>query len=117
MRKSKPRKTSAQRGATYAEGSDTPMFEEQAANPQKPGRMGHEVKGTAPGSRGPVGGGQRMVSRQAADPGPPGRTGKSQSAASSRQASGGVPPSKPRTEKPEPVGGIARVAKPGQCAP
>src|SRR5262245_10852397 len=53
MRRSKPRKTSAQRGATYAEGSDTPMHgrgdrtitaPEDSAGPQTPGRTSQKSK-------------------------------------------------------------------------
>jgi hypothetical protein len=45
-----PKKDRAPRGATYARGGKDRMFPEQAANPQKPARTGHDVAGAAPGA-------------------------------------------------------------------
>ena len=53
----KPKKKSTQRGVALARGGATKMFKEQAANPQKPGRTAHAVRGAAPGAKRASGGG------------------------------------------------------------
>jgi hypothetical protein len=101
----KPKKTAALR-ADLAEGGDTSMAgrgdrtktsDADAAGTQHPGSTAHKTS-----SRGSLlaAGGSRhgMLKRQAADQAPPGRTAKAQSAASAKEASGG----------------LARPAKPGQ---
>jgi hypothetical protein len=54
-------KRDKERGAGYArggKGAPNKMLPEQAANPQRPGRTGHVVEGSAPGVKAARGGGR-----------------------------------------------------------
>ena len=88
-----PPKKSMQKGATLAEGGSDKMHSPQAANPQRPGRTGHAVKGAAPGSQGASGGAAKFGSSSAV-PAKAGQTG---------------------TDSVRPVGGAARPARAGEC--
>jgi hypothetical protein len=88
-----PPKKSMQKSATLAEGGSTRMHPPQAANPQRPGRTAHAVKGAAPGSQGASGGAAKFGPSSAA-PAKAGQVG---------------------TDSVKPVGGLARAARPGQC--
>ena len=86
-------KKSMQKGATLAEGGSDKMHSPQAANPQRPGRTGHAVKGAAPGSQGASGGAAKFGSSSAV-PAKAGQTG---------------------TDTVRSVGGAARPARAGEC--
>jgi len=90
-----PPKKSMQKGATLAEGGSDKMHSPQAANPQRPGRTGHAVKGAAPGSQGASGGAAKFGPSSAA-PAKAGQVG---------------------TDGMRPVGGAARPARAGECGP
>jgi hypothetical protein len=102
-----PPKTSRPLRANLAEGGETSMHGKgdrtktapaDAAGKQQPGSTAHKT--SSRGSMLAEGGDTPMFKRQAADPAQGGKTGKGQSAATSAS-----------------IGGIARTAKPGQCAP
>jgi len=88
-----PPKKSMQKGVTLAEGGSDKMHSPQAANPQRPGRTGHAVKGAAPGSQGASGGAATFGASSAA-PAKAGQTG---------------------TDSVRSVGGAARPARAGEC--
>jgi hypothetical protein len=66
-------KQESERGTTFARGGKARMLPEQAASPQKPGRTGHAVKGSAPGKRAAAGG-PRTSGHTLAKPAAPGHT-------------------------------------------
>jgi len=89
----------AKGGATSmaGRGDRTTTAPEDSAGEQRPGSTAHKT--SSRGSLLAEGGSQRMLKRQAADPAAGGHTSKTKSAASPKQASGG----------------ISRSARPGQC--
>src|SRR5262249_61570320 len=107
----KPKKPSAQRRATYAEGSSTRMFgegdrtkvaTEDSAGEQTPGRTSQKSRHNPKFAEGGLERG--MYPRQAAEPAEPGQVGTKATPAGSPRASGGL----------DAIGGLARPAKPGQ---
>jgi hypothetical protein len=114
-----PPKKSRQLRADLAEGGDVKMHgrgdrtrtaPEDSAGEQRPGSTAHKTSDR--GSKLAEGGSPHGVfKRQAADPANPGRTAKTQSAASPKQASGGL---SPQAEESRAVGGMARPALPGR---
>jgi hypothetical protein len=90
--KAKPRKPTAQRGATYARGGSTRMFKPQAAGPDRAGNTGKDQT-AAPGAKGPTGGTARFTPSKAV-PAKAGQVG---------------------TDSVRPVGGAARPARAGEC--
>src|SRR6516165_4975817 len=97
-----PPKTSAPRRAALAKGGETPIFGRgdrtktataDAAGEQTEGQTSQKSKNNPKFVKG---GGRDMIGQQAADPAPAGRTAKVRSAA---------------------LGGEARPARPGRCAP
>jgi len=95
-------KTSTQRRAAFSKGGDTPMFGKgdrtvtaptDAAGEQTPAITSQKSKNNP---RFVKGGSPHSIQQQAADPAAPGRTAKPHSAA---------------------LGGEARPARPGRCAP
>jgi hypothetical protein len=88
----KPKKPSAQRGASYARGSSTRMHKPQAAGPDRAGNTGKD-QSAAPGSKRAVGGAAKF--------------GPSSAVAAKAGQTG--------TDSVRPVGGMARPARPGEC--
>jgi hypothetical protein len=70
----KPKKPSAQHGASFAKGGSTRMMKPQAAGPAKAGQTGKPAN-TAPGSR-YASGGPARTGRSVSVPAAAGRTGK-----------------------------------------
>jgi hypothetical protein len=68
-------KKESQHDVEFAEGGDTKMFGEQAANEQDPAVTGHEVKGGAPGPKYAEGGKGKMFSYNPSIPAKAGITG------------------------------------------
>jgi hypothetical protein len=104
----KPKKPDVQRGAAYARGGDTKMFgkgdrtkvaTEDSAGPQTPAITSQKARDKNKFAEG--GSRHGMVARQAAEPAMAGRVRKKETPAGSERA----------------TGGLARPAKPGQCAP
>jgi hypothetical protein len=60
--------------AKGGKGAPNKMLPEQAANPQRPGRTGHVVEGSAPGARAAKGGGKVYAGGRSM-PAKPGATG------------------------------------------
>jgi hypothetical protein len=70
-----PKKTTeSQHNVEFAEGGDTPMFSQQAANADKPGNTG-KSPGPAPGAKYAEGGKGKMFGFHGSQPKSPGTTG------------------------------------------
>jgi hypothetical protein len=69
----KPKKSSVQRGAAYAEGGSTRMLKQQAAGPMKAGQTGKQPN-PAPGERAASGGSRTSSAPSLAVPAKAGRT-------------------------------------------
>jgi len=96
MPTTQPKKRSTQRGAAFASGGDDHMFTPQAAGSAKSGQTG-KAQNAAPGAQ-RASGGPRTAGHSLSLPAVEGHT---------------APPRKGRSE----VGGLARPARAGRCAP